>query len=95
MDPELSKAYTSIGKSRRTLRECVLRGPHRHFPLIRSFGSVLERARHSIKRTLELGAHEELDHVCQKAPKIFPRLVHRLLAARPAIPQDLPAFRID
>jgi len=64
-------------------------------PLILSFSSVLERARHSIERTLELDAHEEPDYVRQKAPKILPRLVHCLLAAGPAIPQDLPAFRID
>ena len=77
------------------LRECILRCPPCHFPLILSFSSVLERARHSIERTLELDAHEEPDYVCQKAPKILPRLVHCLLAAGPAVPQDLPAFRID
>jgi len=65
------------------------------FPLICSFSSVLERARHCIERTLELDAHEEPDHVCQKASKILRRLVHCRLAVRPAIPQDLPAFRIE
>src|SRR6266581_556954 len=54
------------------------------FPLICSFSSVLERARHCIERTLELDAHEEPDNVCQKASKMLPRLVHCRLDVRPA-----------
>jgi hypothetical protein len=60
---------------------------------IHTFSPVLERTRHSIKRVLQLSAHKEPDHIRQQAPKKLPRLVNGPLISRPAVPQDLPAFR--
>jgi hypothetical protein len=62
---------------------------------IHTFSPVLERARHSIKRALQLCAHEEPDHIRQQAPKKLPRLVYSPLITRTAVPQELPAFRAD
>ena len=62
---------------------------------IQTFNPIFERAGHGIKRVLQLCSHEELDHIRQQAPKKLPRLVYGLLIARPAVLQDLPAFRAN
>ena len=91
----LSSSAYAYSIASRIIGKMSKKGEARTTLSIHTFGSVPKRARHSIKRILELRAHEEPDHIRQQAPKIFPRLVYSPLVARSVVPQNLPAFRVE
>jgi len=77
----------------------VLRGRNiHHFRAsvsISTFGSLLQRARHGVKRDLELRAQEKPNQIGEQAAEELPRLVNSRFPPRSVVPQDLPSLRVD